>query len=106
MSIRTAERRRCLRTPATFAAMLLNRHGRLIVHGRTTNISESGVYLLVPYRKALTEDSLIVELLVPSLSNHGRGDGLRRVRYRCQVARRERVGDMIGMGVQFLEKLV
>ena len=49
MIVRTVERRRSVRMPAAFPAMLLDSSGRTIAQGRTANISETGVFVITRF---------------------------------------------------------
>ncbi|HAU39006.1 MAG TPA: hypothetical protein DCX07_14995, partial [Phycisphaerales bacterium] len=48
LSVVVAERRRCRRAPASYPVRVCNARGKFLARGRTTNISEGGVHIMVP----------------------------------------------------------
>ena len=100
MSRERPERRRHLRAAAAHKARIVNARGEELAHGRTANVSETGAMIIVDGRSGLDlAEELIAELHVPA-------DGGRRVvRYRCRIARTQRLGQLLGLGLEFVEKL-
>jgi len=107
LSVVVAERRRCRRAPASYPVRVCHARGRILARGRTTNISEDGVHVLVSARDALeTGRELVLEIDVPlSAERRVRRDRTRTVRYRSRVIWTEEIGPMVGAGMQFIEKL-
>jgi hypothetical protein len=106
MSIRVQEKRQSLRVPAAYPAVVLDRKGHALARGRTANISENGVLVLVnPRREIVPEETVILELSVPSTSSRTRDNARRVVRYRCRVVHIQRLGHLLGVGVEFLAKI-
>ena len=102
MTVHLAERRRSARLPAAHLAVIADQHGRFIAKGRTANISEQGALILANAGSLQLEQIVIVELTVPSAD----GTSKRRVVvYTCRIARRQAVGPLLGVGVEFLRKL-
>jgi c-di-GMP-binding flagellar brake protein YcgR len=106
MLSQTTERRRSIRVPAVYPVVIRDRRGKVLGRGRTANISESGVFAMVSGRISPRANQVVVELTVPA---HGdaqprRGD-CRTVCYRCRVVRLQAMGRLLGIGVEFLEKL-
>ena len=101
MTIRTAERRQSVRNSAAYPAVISDRHGRPLARGRTANISEHGAFVLANGQSLQLEQIVLIELSVPSL----RGQGRRCVLYACRIARRQQLGQLVGVGVEFLQKL-
>ncbi|MFW6132362.1 MAG: PilZ domain-containing protein [Planctomycetota bacterium] len=88
-------------------AVILDARGRAVARGHTSNISACGALLVVPWREELLEaDEVLVEIDVPKVA-HGqvRRGQHRTVRYRCRVARTRGMGQLLGVGVEFIEKL-
>lgn len=99
------ERRRSVRSPAAYPVAVYDRRGKALARGRTANISESGVVAIVSLRQPLAIDArVILELSIPSASALKRREA-RIVAYLCRVARRQSVGHLTALGVEFVEKL-
>ncbi len=101
------ERRSCIRMSAAYPVNVMDLRGRLLGRGRTANISESGVYILLCPRSPMPENGQInLELTVPGLTDRPNGrPSTRKVLYASKVVRTVRVGNMLAIGVQFLKKL-
>ena len=103
MSVRTAERRRSIRVSAAHPYVLRDRKNRVIGRGRTANTSETGVLTLVRQRPGLPDSGQVVlDLTVPADPVAGT---TRLVKYRCRIIRRQEMGNMVGLGLEFLQKL-
>lgn len=102
-----AERRRSTRIGASYDVFFHDRRGRSLGHGRTVDISESGVYVLANMRDVPPADGLLrLTIHVPAHCESPRGRPLfRKVSYLCRVARSHRVSSMVGMGLEFIRKL-
>ena len=102
-----AERRRSVRTPAAYQATLYSRQGRVLARGRTTNISQSGAFVVAENRRNIPLSGRIcVEIAVPGLSvSPGRRARMRVVRYACRIVRTQALGQLIGLGIEFVRKL-
>jgi hypothetical protein len=100
-----AENRRSIRVPAAYPVAVYDRRGKAMAKGRTANISESGVVAIVSLRQPLAIDTrVILELSVPS-ANATRRREARIVAYLCRVVRRQSIGHLTALGVEFVEKL-
>jgi c-di-GMP-binding flagellar brake protein YcgR len=99
-----AERRVNVRMAAAHSAILVDRRNRrILTMGRTANISENGILLVVRQsHRVPAEGEVCVRLTVPH--NPLIGDK-REVTYRCRIVRRQEMGNMLGLGLQFLKKL-
>jgi len=105
MSIRTAERRRSVRAVGAYPATLRDRRGRLIGRGRTANISETGVYVVIPNGRAVpTATTATLEMVLPEVSSSANAPQ-RTVKYEVQINRTEKLGDWHGLGIELLRKL-
>lgn len=101
MTIRIAERRRSVRIPAAYPTLVADPHGRFLARGRTANISEHGLFVIVSTpAPPPSGEEVVVELSVPAPN-----DDTRTVTYSCRIARRQAVGQLIGLGVEFARKL-
>ncbi|NLW86313.1 MAG: PilZ domain-containing protein [Planctomycetes bacterium] len=106
MTMRTAERRVNLRMPAAHPAMLSDSQGRPVAQGRTANISQNGAMVLVNARRTITTDEkLRLELHLPALSDRPKRRQLRVVVYTCRVVHVQPVGQMLGVGIELLDKI-
>ena len=103
MSIRTAERRRSVRAPVAHPYVLRDRKNRVLARGRTANISENGVLTVVRQDPRLPEyGQVVLDLTIPADPIAGT---TRTVKYRCRIVRRQELGNMLGLGLEFLQKL-
>ncbi len=101
MTVRLAERRRSIRSMAAYAALLVDPRGRVLARGRTANISEHGLFVIVNTPDPPKEGKVaIVEITIPSLAA-----GTRTVVYSCRIVRRQELGQLVGLGMEFREKL-
>ncbi|MCK4602493.1 MAG: PilZ domain-containing protein [Phycisphaerae bacterium] len=101
------ERRRHPRVAATYPAVLRDKRGRLLARGRTVNISEGGVFVVMRMRtKRYPRTNLLLELTVPKTSTEIRRRSTNRtVHYQCRVVRSESLGQFTGLGIEFIKKL-
>lgn len=104
MNVRTAERRHNVRLAASYAAVLRDHRNRAVLaRGRTADISEHGVFLLLRPGDRLGESpSVCVTLTVPADPVAGTR---RQVTYRCRVIHRLELGNRLGLGLEFISKL-
>ena len=104
MNVRTAERRCSVRMPAThFAIIRDHRNRRELGRGRTADVNESGILVVVrSSEKIPTSGNVCVSLTVPADPAAGTK---RQVIYTCRIVHREEMGNMVGLGLEFLTKL-
>lgn len=101
----TAERRGAARASATYPVVICDRRGHCLARGRTVDISQAGVFaVVVAVAGSIRAERVVVELTVPGAKRSGRGRG-RLVRYLAKVVRTEQLGQMFGLGLEFIEKL-
>ena len=101
MTVRVAERRRSVRIPAAYPTLLADPCGQVLARGRTANISEQGLFVIVSTPAPPPDgEAVIVEISVPAPN-----DDTRTVVYSCRIVRRQAVGHLIGLGVEFAIKL-
>lgn len=106
MRTRTAERRRNPRIAAVHPMAVRTPDGRVLVRGWTVNISKSGVFVVANGRRGLPQTKEVtVEVTVPASPNgRGRGGAKRVIRYAGRIVRIQRLGQLIGLGIEFLKK--
>lgn len=103
----TAERRINARASVAYPVAIMDRHRRVLARGRTTDISQRGVFVVViAPRGTPMAPEVQIEITVPK--SHPRRSGRqpgRKVRYLARITRSEQLGQMLGLGVEFIEKL-
>ena len=106
MTVRTAERRRSARSPAAYPAVVYNRRGRILARGRTANISENGVSLVVrPHGSPLPKE-ILLGLRLPAIPTaRSRRPASRTVSYRARIVWTRAIAQLLGLGIEFLEKV-
>lgn len=103
-STKVMERRKSVRVASSYPVEVCDHKGRIIGRGRTGNISESGVFALLPGGKEVPLNStVIIEMELPRSPSQQRQS--RRVRYTARVVRTEPMGSWRGLGLELLEKL-
>jgi hypothetical protein len=101
MTVRVAEKRRSVRIPAAYPTLLADPGGRFLARGRTANISEHGLFVIVSTPTPPPDgEAVIIEVTVPAPN-----DDTRTVVYTCRIVRRQAVGHLVGLGVEFAKKL-
>ena len=72
-----------------------------MARGRTVNISQHGLFIIVP-TAAIPPDgkALTVEVTIPAPE-----DAKRTAVYSCRVVRRQAVGHLLGLGLEFQRKV-
>ena len=97
MTVRVGERRRSIRLPAAYPTLLAEPDGRVLARGRTANISEHGLFLIISSPTLPPQGhTLVVEITVPAPN-----DDVRTISYSCRIVRRQEVGQLVGLGVEF-----
>ena len=100
-----AERRHNNRIPAAYPVVLCNRAGDVIARGRTANTSPTGMLIITRYSSELCgADELIAHVTMPAPSVGEHPSGKRTVTHRCRIARVQCLGNLLGLGVEFLEQ--
>ncbi len=108
MTVHTAERRRSMRLIAAYPVTINDRGGKILARGRTANICEHGIFLVAHDRFRFIEGGeVVVRLTIPDTSSGrcSRPDASRTVVYVCRVARKQSLGPLTGVGLEFLRKL-
>lgn len=107
MKALTSDRRRGRRMAGTYRTIIRDKGGRLIACGRSTNISEKGVFVVatVPTGPPQSEQ-VVLELTLPGTKlSSGKKSPYRKVHYLARIVRTQQLGDMLGLGLEFVEKL-
>jgi hypothetical protein len=106
MTVMVRERRGTLRIAAAYPVVIRDRRGRVIAKGRTANISQSGIYLILPARNEIKPGaSFNLELSLPGVDSRGRLGANRTVNYRGRVVRTDTLGQLLGVGIELVRKL-
>jgi len=106
MSTRVAERRRSQRSPAVHPAAILDEDGYVLASGRTSNMSEGGVFMIGDgqWRPQLNA-KVILMLELPAAPTPRKPHKTRTVAYRVRVVRTQEVGQLLGVGLELMEKV-
>jgi hypothetical protein len=80
---------------------------RILVRGRTANISDSGVSVVADARRNVpAEGDILLEITQPPDPYARRGqDHCRIYRYAGRVARTQQLGNLVGLGIEFTRKV-
>jgi len=102
-----ADRRTAGRLSTAFPVAVCDRNGRLLARGRSANVSAQGLFVVASARRSLqTRTRVRVFLQLPEASDRaGRRERTRPVEYVCRVARVQQIGDLVGLGLEFVEKV-
>lgn len=101
---RVKERRNSVRVPGSYPVQLCDAHGRALGRGRTANISEQGVFVLLPGGRTPTINQA-VRLTMELPLSPDRQRSTRTVRYLARVARVEPMGQWQGVALELVEKI-
>ena len=106
MSKRVAERRRNQRIPEIHPAAVLDADGYLLARGRTSNISERGVFIIAdgPWGPELNS-TVILELKLPAVPTARKPHKRRTVIYQARVVRTQKAGEVFGVGLELVAKV-
>ena len=101
---RCRERRASVRVPGSYAVQVWDARGRVVGRGRTANIAERGMFVLLPGGRLPEADQFVeIEMELPHSPAHLRMT--RTVRYRARVVRVEPMGRWQGVALELHEKL-
>jgi len=107
VSVRTTDRRRNARVAAAHPVAIRDRRGRILLRGRTSDLSESGLFCLTEARRGLRlRGKVILEVTLPAgRPGRLRHSPTRTVRYAGRITRTEEIGQAVGMAIELLERL-
>ncbi len=103
MAVRVSERRVDVRVNAACPVRVLSDEGQVLTTGRAANVSENGVLAVV--RGCVLARQVLVEITVPSRAEGAIGGQTKTVLYRARVARQQVLGNLVGLGLQLIEKV-
>ena len=104
MPVRAVEKRLSLRISAAYPVSVCRKDKTFLAKGRTANISENG--LLAVVRGCQLPAEVLVEITLPSQSGSNRTrNQTRTVLYRARIVRQQVLGNLLGLGVELLEKV-
>jgi c-di-GMP-binding flagellar brake protein YcgR len=105
--VQTQDRRRSIRVAAAYPVSLCDDTWRILARGRTANISETGVSVVADARRGVPETGQVhVEITLPAEGKFVPGRRQMRIaRYVCRIARVQQLGNLMGLGLDFTEKL-
>jgi hypothetical protein len=94
------DRRRSPREIASRQVVLRSEAGQPLAKGLSTNVSSYGLFVVLRAAPDLpTDEAIVAEWKDPSADGAEQGVQTRR----CRVVRRRQMGNLIGLGVEFLE---
>ena len=103
MSVRAAERRRSTRHTAAYPTVLVDLRGNILARGRSANISEHGLFVIVSgLASPLAGGNVVAKVSIPATAG---GKQTRIVVYECRIVRRQALGQLVGLGVELCKKL-
>ena len=106
MSTRVAERRRNQRRSAVYSAAILDEDGYVLASGRTSNMSEGGVFMIGDGQWCPQLNAKVILMLeLPAAPTPRKPDKMRTVAYRARVVRTQEVGQLLGVGLELMEKV-
>lgn len=99
--------RRChTRFSATYSVLVRDLDGRIVARGRTANVSVTGIFVIAPIEEVpgLNEE-LLVEVALPRSPEPGDNRRPRKAHYLARVIRIRQIRQLVGLGMELLEKL-
>ena len=107
MAVRTAERRRSNRLAAAYTAVVTDQRGRVLARGRTANISENGCFVIARRREGPPpRQCATIEMVLPAAGATRPGrTATRTILYHCRIIRTQPLGQLVGMGIELLDKI-
>ena len=99
-----SEKRRSLRIGAAFVVRFHSLRRVLLAQGRVANTCENGVFAIVNRRLRLPRE-LLLEMQLPAPSGGRSHNATRTVLYRAKIVREQVLGNLMGVGVQLVEKI-
>ena len=100
------DKRRAPRASAIYSATIRDPSGHILGHGRTSNVGIMGLFLIAPlqHRPHLNE-RLLIEIDLNSSPYPGGPKVTQAAHYLARVVRTRRVGRLIGVGLELLDKI-
>ncbi len=106
MNISLLDQRQGVRTSSAYAVRLSDPTGRAFGQGRTANVSENGVLVLVNTSKDVEVNELVLlDMVLPGIPGSTRQCSARTVTYQARVANVRYIGHMLGIGLELVKKV-
>ena len=103
--VQLAQKRRDPRVSAAFQVRILSPRGSVLAQGRAANISEHGLFVIL-YCNVHLPAQILLEMALPSAAAHpDRRHATRLVAYTARVVREQVLGNLIGVGLELMEKM-
>jgi len=102
---RVQDRRLHHRAVEALHVLLRDARGREIGRGKTANISEGGVYVVLRSARGLPQVGCAVQVEVSFPAAGVGGRGSRNVRYSATIVRTVPMGPWVGVALEFISKL-
>lgn len=100
------DKRRAPRASATYSATIRDTSGRVLGHGRTSNVGIMGLLLIAPLEhRPHLNDHLLIEIDLNSRPYPGGPKVPQAAHYLARVVRTRRVGRLVGVGLELLDKI-
>ena len=104
MKVRVSERRRSERYAVSGGVILRRPDGHFIARCDVTNMSEHGLFVVTREDPHVPQEGeVLVEIPLPP--GQEQGERLKTTVYRCRIARRQDMGNLMGLGLEFGEKV-
>ena len=104
MGLSGAEKRRSLREPSARPVVVRDCQGRLLIKGRTVNISEQGVFLIGQGELLAEGDEVSIEITMPPADDSSSNDSAQVIHHRAHLARKISVGQLTGLGFEYFDQ--
>ena len=106
-NVKVTDRRRSIRVAAAYPVALCDEKWRILARGRTANISDAGASVVADARRGVPLSGRVyVEITLPADTEMMIGrHKMRIVRYICRIARVQQLGNLVGLGLEFEQRL-
>ncbi len=107
MSVHVRERRRGSRMSVSHPVTLRDRRGRVLLRGRTSDISQRGLYCLTECRRGLRlKGRVMLEITLPAGRAPRRRHATQRTaRHAGRIVRVEEIGQLVGLAIELIDRL-
>ena len=106
MNISLLDQRQGVRSSSAYAIRVRDMGGRALGQGRTANISERGVLVLVNTPEDMeVGQQVLLDMVLPGVSGATRQDSAHTVTYEARVANVRYIGQMLGVGLELIKKV-
>jgi hypothetical protein len=106
MNISLLDQRQGVRSNSAYAIRIKDMDGRVLGKGRTANVSENGLLVLVDTPEDMeVGQQVLLDMVLPGVTGATRHDVARTVTYQARVANVRYIGHMLGMGLELVKKV-